>query len=477
MWGCEPLQGKGGNLIPIHKGGVTDDVRSYRGILLLNNASKLYHAWLRLKVLQWVQPHKPIGQIGGFPHQQVVFGVHTLTTLTHIFTKNHYSFLALFIDVQSAFHHLVRELVMGIRDKEHLEIALEQLTVQEALGVDKWLQLPSILEQFGVPPQLLRIVQDVHANTWFRVPTVDALVKTHRGSRPGSPIADMIWHILMLRLHEEAEQALSRHPQVVQAFANFGIPITAVTWADDIVVPIATEHAVELLPCTTVILQDILSAFRARGLRLNLKRGKTTAVPTFCGDNAPKLRQEYLLQEDPAIEIQGDTDACLKLPLACSYRHLGAVYVPEATSDYEINTRIGIAAAAFQELKRPIFVNKALQATTRVRMLEILVFTKLFYGLQVWHNLCVKTYSRLETFIMKLLRQTVGAAVHDPAQVNKISNADLLVQFDLPTLQIRLIRCRLLYVSKVWEHGPEHLQQVLVREECETKNAWLHELW
>lgn len=187
------------------------------------------------------------------------------------------------------------------------------------------------------------------ANTWFRIPTVDALVKTHRGSRPGSPIADMIWHILMLRLHEEGEQALSRHPQVVQAFANFGIPITAVTWADDIVVPIATEHAVELLPCTTVILQDILSAFRARGLRLNLKRGKTTAVPTFCGDNAPKLRQEYLLQEDPAIEIQGDTDACLKLPLACSYRHLGAVYVPEATSDYEINTRIGIAAAAFQD--------------------------------------------------------------------------------------------------------------------------------
>lgn len=98
------------------------------------------------------------------------------------------------------------------------------------------------------------------ANTWFRIPTVDALVKTHRGSRPGSPIADMIWHILVLRLHEEAEQALSRHPQVVQAFANFGIPITAVTWADDIVVPIATEHAVELLPCTTVILQDILSA-------------------------------------------------------------------------------------------------------------------------------------------------------------------------------------------------------------------------
>jgi len=30
------------------------------------------------------------------------------------------------------------------------------------LGVDKWLQLPSILEQFGVPSQLLRIVQDVH---------------------------------------------------------------------------------------------------------------------------------------------------------------------------------------------------------------------------------------------------------------------------------------------------------------------------
>ena len=106
--------------------------------------------------------------------------------------------------------------------------------------MERWLRLPSILEQFGVSKQLLRIIQDVRANTWFRIPTLDALIKTHRGSRPGSPIADMIWHILMLRLHEEAGTAIGRHPQVVQAFAAFGIPIQA-NWADDIAVPIATS--------------------------------------------------------------------------------------------------------------------------------------------------------------------------------------------------------------------------------------------
>ncbi len=61
LWGCEPLQGKGGNLIPIHKSGPTTEVRNYRGILLLNNASKLYHAWLRSKLLPLIQPYKPIG--------------------------------------------------------------------------------------------------------------------------------------------------------------------------------------------------------------------------------------------------------------------------------------------------------------------------------------------------------------------------------------------------------------------------------
>ena len=365
---------------------------------------------------------------------------------------------------------------MGVRDRENLELALEQLTAQESLGVERWLRLPSILEQFGVSRQLLRIIQDVHANTWFRVPTMDALIKTHRGSRPGSPIADLIWHILMLRLHEEAEAAIGRQPQVVQAFETFGVPIQAITWADDITLPIATANADELLPCTTLILQDIIAAFRAKGLRLNLMRGKTTAVPTFRGDKAPQLRQEHLLQENPTILIQEDVSHHLLLPLSCSYRHLGSAYVPEATSDYEVNTRIGIAMQSYQELRKQIFTNKALQTTTRIRMLEILVLTKLFYGLQIWHNLCARTFSKLDAFVMRLVRQTIGVTVNSPEQTTKLTNAEILVQFDLPPLQLRLARCRLLYVAKVWEHGPQHLQHLLTCEETWTKTSWLHQI-
>ena len=77
-WQMEPLQGKGGKMIPIMKRGDVLQAASYRGIMVLNVLNKGYHSWLRSQLMHHVNLHRDDLQLGGFAHQQSTFGVHYL---------------------------------------------------------------------------------------------------------------------------------------------------------------------------------------------------------------------------------------------------------------------------------------------------------------------------------------------------------------------------------------------------------------
>ena len=472
MMNQEPIQNKGGLLVPIHKGGTVDDVAHFRGILLLNVGGKIFHAWLRKKILAQLQLDKPPGQIGGFPGQQVLFGVQSLTTLTQIFTSRGCSFMALFIDVQSAFHHLIRELVMGIDSPEHFEAALDELSVTQASDVTKRVKIGNVLKDLGAPSALIGLIQEVHGSTWFQVPTRPEVVQTHRGSRPGSPVADIVWHALMLSIHKEATAALVDYQPTASAFTQVGLQPEAITWADDLVIPIPAREAQELVPATIQILRIVMNSFASRGLKLNLKRGKTTGVPTFKGSGAPALRDAFLLHSDPALTIEEEDGVSWKLPLACSYRYLGACYVPEGGYEHEIARRIGIASTAFHELRKSVFQNRRLKVATRLRLLEVLVMTKLYYGVAIWANVSTKTFRRLDAFTLKLIRRTIG----ERSCEGGVANNELLRQYSLPPTSLRMTRCRLLYAAKLWKYAPAVLHEQLQCAAASHPHAWITQL-
>lgn len=188
------------------------------------------------------------------------------------------------------------------------------------------------------PPRLgtMNARGPVRGKTWFQIPTLPEVVKTHRGSRPGSPLADIVWHALMMDIHKEATEALSHHEPTRIAYQRAGLQPEVITWSDDLVIPIPVLTAQELLPATTYILQKTMQSFTTRGL-MNLKRGKTTGVPTFKGTGAPALRAQYLLHKDPGLDVEDTDGRVYRLPLACSYRYLGACYVPEGGREHEMD--------------------------------------------------------------------------------------------------------------------------------------------
>ena len=139
------------------------------------------------------------GQIGGFAHMQVPFGSQQLQVFGRIMDAKGYSSAVVFFDLTNAFHRLIRELVSGIHVPSEVEAVLEALVSEgiPAHEVGRLLELPSLLKAMHAPPFLIQLLQDLHTDTWLKAPGDDRFIVTRRGTRPGSPLADCIFHILM----------------------------------------------------------------------------------------------------------------------------------------------------------------------------------------------------------------------------------------------------------------------------------------
>lgn len=105
----EPLQNKGGTMYPIYKRGDPLAANSYRGIMLLNVMSKVYHSWLRRQIMDKLQELRIDTQIGGFKGQQATYGSQCLQILARMAQRKNMPLACIFIDVQGAYHFLVKE--------------------------------------------------------------------------------------------------------------------------------------------------------------------------------------------------------------------------------------------------------------------------------------------------------------------------------------------------------------------------------
>ena len=106
--------------------------------------------------------------------------------------------------------------------------------------------------------------------------------------------------------------------------------IPSVLWADDIAVPLATSEAQNLVPLLQKLLAEVKGYMRELGFTLNFARGKTSAVVSFRGKNAAKLRQQFQLVAMPGIQCFFEDGTEHWLHFVPAYKHLGTVF----TSDH-----------------------------------------------------------------------------------------------------------------------------------------------
>ena len=326
LWQMEPLQSKGGQMTLIPKAGGTK-AAGYRGIMLLENFGKRMHALVRKSLVSKLLPVKPSGQLGGFPRQQAPFGAQCLQTFGRLAANANFSSAVVFVDLANAFHRLIRELVSGATYSPDVDHILSNLVDGSARGVQAWLQLPALLTRLGVSDKITVLLQDIHMCTWMTIADTGRFCRTRRGSRPGSPLADVVFHVLMLDATYAIERWLADRADYQSCLRDLGINIGAVVWSDDLAVPFCCRTPHDLPAALEALMHCIMTTFHRRGFDLNIAKHKTSAVVSFRGVGASKLRTQYNLQAPAGMPISSlPTQAGFWLHFVPVYKHLGIMF-------------------------------------------------------------------------------------------------------------------------------------------------------
>ena len=441
-WQTEPLQWKGGLLHVIPKKLCCSAASHYRGIMLMGTLSKRIHSVLRQRTIRALMPHRPPGQLGGFAGQQVLFGQQSLRILNHICNKAHVSSAVVFLDLRNAFHKLVRETVLGIAwnpDFDHVIHALQEARCPtDALLAGR--QLPAVLARLGAPEALIGFLQDIHSETWFKLHShhFPRLCHTKCGTRPGSPLADVIFHAAMVELGGKVDAWLDLQPDITQIRAEWDILSPCVIWADDIAIPLFSRHADHLVPLIQSCLTFATNLFADWGFQLNFDHGKSGAVVAFRGTGSAALRKHFMLRSKPGTHFT-TTDGQQWLHFDAKYKHLGALFSADAGLQEELCQRIGQARSAFQLVSRPLLTNRHLPLRLRLRLFNALILSKLFFGLGAWDGLTEAQTKKIQTAIARMLKKVLRLRT----DAVTLSSTEILAKADIPEVRVRLAIDRL----------------------------------
>ena len=327
MWGHEPVQYKGGRMTMIPKKQDMSKVGNFRGILLLPSLAKRVHALLRRQLIECFLPHRDESQLGGLPAQQVLFGSHAVRTAARVFESWRWSVGVIFIDLSNAFHRLIREWITGIQHNDDFCAVLHAL--EYADNPDDFharvCELQGIIKSLACPPVLRRLLADIHSGTWFRI-FQSEFVRTRRGTRPGSPLADAVFHVLMGRITSELRTWIMTQTDYMTLLEEADMEIPRVVWSDDLALVWTTRTASALPDAVQRVMCAIDQKFTAYGFDLNYSRGKTEAVITFRGAGASDLRKQHLLSERPGLAVALPSGREVWLHFSVCYKHLGTIY-------------------------------------------------------------------------------------------------------------------------------------------------------
>ena len=475
IWGLEPHRYKGGQLCAIWKQKQScRDPSAYRGILLAEVYGKVLHSWARQRLLPTLVHRRAPGQIGGLPSQQTTTAIQLIKL--HGRQGRHKKLTTvIFVDLKAAFHHMLREFVFAVKKP------LSQSELQTFLDPTDFniAQIAADLQEAcqdrpqDVPEALRLFLHDIHCSTWFKLdPDRDQTVTTTRGTRPGSPLADLGFNLLMARIMHQLGAGLQQLPLYARGCDLLGTTVPPISWVDDLALPLTAEKPDQMIPLiqqATALLHD---TFKAHGMTMNFEQGKSEAVVMYRGPGANACRTALFdTGAAPCIVTTTDTHV-LTLKVVATYRHLGARFSMNADTEMEIQTRMSMARQAYQELKRPLFHNKYIPCKGRLQLYDSLVVARLLYACSTWTDVSTAQLRQLEAVLIDHYRQISNIGYWSESNM---TDEELRHHLEVPTFRVIWARHRLIYLQHISQHAAAYHRQLLLAEYRQGR-GWLCEV-
>ena len=480
----EPIQWKGGRMKWLHKKGSWDKAENFRGILLASTAGKRMQAYYRRPLMEELEAVKDVGQLGGFQRMETTYGSHYIRSFMRLGHAAGLASVVIFVDLSAAFHSLVRELLHGIdahlNGETHQESIIQKVldnVVQRGGRIDileDEIRKPGFLQEIAAPEHLVQMMREMGKNNWAF--TGRDFVTTHKGTRPGSPMADAMFHGIMAKINSTLTLAVANAPENATLCEREGIISRPILWADDVAFALLGSSNEALIKTAENVMEKVDALFTDQGMEVNYKKQKTEALFSFRGKQAGHQRAQWLSGDADMCYVQNKTKGEIELNKTAQYKHLGVYHASGGTMDAELHHRVGQTWATWRELRLSLFGPHRLTKNTKVKLAHSLMFTKLLHGAEAWPVLSRRQVSKVKNCYMGILRATTQEKYRKEKHADFLHDQAFLCKYGIPSLEVAIAKKRLLYAARMTRHGETLLRDILEAEERVRQDSWIRAL-
>ncbi len=236
-------------------------------------------------------------------------------------------------------------------------------------------ELFNILQSLDIDGKDLRVIRNLY---WEQTAAmrVDGDISEYksirRGVRQGCILSPDLFNIY--------SEMVLREIGDLEGIKVGGVNINNLRYADDTVLLADSQDKLQ------AILDKVVTASEEKGLSLNVK--KTECMVASKKKTAPRC----------ILHSKGE-----KIKEVSSFNYLGSTITTNGKSEAEIKRRITMAKNSFMKLS-PVFKNRNIRQTTKLRILQAYVWSILQYGCESW-TLKRSLERRIEAAEMWLLRK------------------------------------------------------------------------
>ena len=302
----EPLSWKGGKLHPLHKGKLHPAIpEGYRSIFVSDFTAKLYHTTLRKPLEDVWQTGLHSLQLGGRKGQGTDMAHHLLQTFWHWVTRQRKPAAIVFFDVRAAFYSVIRETLFP--SNGDLTVLCQTLHDIGVPSPEQYDTLASVNTDFaleGLSPHMLAILRDVMTDTHFLIDGLEDVCRTRRGTRPGDPIGDILYNLVMSLLLRDAKRSIATSsslewygfPSICTDFTTSAVPpaqgVFDVSFVDDCAFGIHGSTNQDVADGIQHVVTAMVRAAARRGLHINFEEGKTEALWNIVGKGSKQRKAQ-----------------------------------------------------------------------------------------------------------------------------------------------------------------------------------------
>ena len=338
----EPIQARGGVLIPAYKGkGHHSEIESYRSLLLSNHFGKSMRGVFRPKLQPFYTQSSSRLHFAAKPGGNVSHASHYLRSFHQIAKDQGWSSSSVFVDISSAFYRIIRQFAVTVRSsKEDLSRIFKVFDIPPE-ELDKLLHElndKTALQAAKTPERLQQVIGDYMEATWFTVPHSEEIVGTLAGSRPGDTFADLIFSFVFSKLLDRITSAFEKYGWKTETSISLGPSLTRIrsdvaklpsyahlTWADDLVILQKDENAEQLIERTRLATGLLCDICWRHGLEPNFSKGKTECMVHLRGKGSAEQKRKLFDKESPEVIIPSMLRGQVRLKLVAKYKRLGFV--------------------------------------------------------------------------------------------------------------------------------------------------------